>query len=249
MVADDLGECHFGHARECRSASTGTPIPAPATPNLDLIAGYGTVFPVAHNTAPWCFPSLVSIVTGRYQRSFNGHRRPGSALGTIPSTLRSLDGAPFLPDDPYNAGNKIGGYCTFRGGKLSSGSVGEDGFDLIARTSERTLGRVSMRRRRARPAAALRERRREHLRAGRGPQDGRPLQVPRRLALPHPRERARPSSAPSRSSCSTRRAFRTSRCARRSPSATTSSARAQPIPWGGSSTSAASAAGRAARPA
>jgi arylsulfatase A-like enzyme len=143
MIADDLGECHFGHAGECRSAQSGTPIPAPATPNLDLLAGYGTVFPIAHNTAPWCFPSLVSIVTGRYQRSFNGERRPGTAFGTIPSTLRSLDDNPFTLPDPYNAGNKIGGYCTLRAGKLSRGSVGEDGFDVAAGTSERVLGRVS----------------------------------------------------------------------------------------------------------
>jgi hypothetical protein len=142
MIADDLGDCHFGHAGECRSARTGTAIPAPVTPNLDLLAGHGTVFPVAHNTAPWCFPSLVSILTGRYQRSMQGSGRPGSTFGTIPKTLRSLDGTPFLPDDPYTAGNKIGGYCTFRGGKLARGAVGEDGFDLVARTSERTLGRV-----------------------------------------------------------------------------------------------------------
>lgn len=50
MIADDQGECHYGHAVECRSTQTGTPTEAPRTPNLDLLAGYGTVFPIAHHT-------------------------------------------------------------------------------------------------------------------------------------------------------------------------------------------------------
>src|SRR5262249_31179547 len=48
MIPDDLGECHYGFAGECRSVSTGTPVVAPSTPNLDLLAGYGTVFSIAH---------------------------------------------------------------------------------------------------------------------------------------------------------------------------------------------------------
>ncbi len=141
MIPDDLGECHYGHAGECRSAETGTPVPAPVTPNLDLLAGHGTVFPIAHNTSPWCFPSLTSILTGRYQRSFGNERRPATAFGTIATSLRKLDGTPFLPTDPFNPGNKIGGYCTFLGGKLT-GSIGENGFDFRARTGERVLGRT-----------------------------------------------------------------------------------------------------------
>jgi len=47
----------------------------------------------------------------------------------------------FLPDDPYNEGNKVGGYCTFLGGKLT-GSIGDNGFDARARTGERVFGRT-----------------------------------------------------------------------------------------------------------
>jgi hypothetical protein len=45
MIADDQGECHYGHAVECRSTQTGTPTEAPRTPNLDLLAGYGRCSP------------------------------------------------------------------------------------------------------------------------------------------------------------------------------------------------------------
>ncbi len=141
MISDDQGECHYGSAGECRSVQTGTPVRAPATPNLDLLSGYGTVFPVAHNTAPWCFPSLASILTGRYQKSMERQRRPATVFGTVATSLRSLDDNPFLPDDPYNAGNKVGGYCTFLGGKLT-GSIGDNGFDARARTGERVFGRT-----------------------------------------------------------------------------------------------------------
>ena len=141
MIPDDLGECHYGFAGECRSVQTGTPVVAPKTPNLDLVAGYGTVFPITHNTSPWCFPSLTSMLTGRYQKSMESNRRPATAFGTIATSLRDLADTPFLPDDPYTPGDKIGGYCTFLGGKLT-GSIGDNGFDFRARTGERVLGRT-----------------------------------------------------------------------------------------------------------
>ena len=142
MIPDDLGDCHYGQAGECRSAETGTPVLAPRTPNLDLLAGYGTVFPIAHNTAAWCFPSLTSMLTGRYQRSFEGRPRPATSFGTIATSLRKVNDNPFLPDDPFTPTNKIGGYCTFLGGKLT-GSIGDNGFDFRARTGERVLGRTT----------------------------------------------------------------------------------------------------------
>jgi hypothetical protein len=67
IISDDQGECHYGTAGECRSAQTGTPIPPPSTPNLDVLAAYGTMFPIAHNTASWCFPSLNSMLTGGWR--------------------------------------------------------------------------------------------------------------------------------------------------------------------------------------
>jgi hypothetical protein len=142
MISDDQAACHYGHAGECRSVNTGTPIPAPSTPNLDLLAGHGTVFPVAHNTAAWCFPSLTSILTGRYQKSMANQSRVADAFGTIAKSLRNLDGVPGLQADPFNAGNRVGGYCTLLGGKFI-GSIGDAGFDARARTGERLLGRTT----------------------------------------------------------------------------------------------------------
>src|SRR6185503_9186425 len=84
MLSDDQGDCHYGMAGECRSAQTGTPIPAPVTPNLDLLAGYSTVFPIAHNTASWCYPSINSLLTARYAKSFNSEARIATAFPTIP---------------------------------------------------------------------------------------------------------------------------------------------------------------------
>ena len=45
LISDDQGYCDYGTAGECRSVQSGTPIPPPSTPNLDLLAGYGTEFP------------------------------------------------------------------------------------------------------------------------------------------------------------------------------------------------------------
>jgi hypothetical protein len=110
LIADDQGECHWGTVGECRSTQTGTPIPPPSTPNLDLLSGYGTVFPIAHNTASWCFPSLDSMLTGRYARSYGGGSHIADRLTTIPKALRSLGGTGNAPADPYHAGNVVGGY-------------------------------------------------------------------------------------------------------------------------------------------
>jgi hypothetical protein len=140
MYSDDQGECHWGSAGECRSVQSGTPIPVPATPNLDLLSGYGTVFPVVHDTSAWCFPSINSLITGRYQKSFGGQQRVGTLFATIPKSLRSLGDDPLAAQDPYDGGNRIGGYCTFQGGKFT-GSIGDPGFDAIAHG--RLLGRVA----------------------------------------------------------------------------------------------------------
>ncbi|HEV7732790.1 MAG TPA: sulfatase-like hydrolase/transferase [Candidatus Binatia bacterium] len=141
MISDDQGYCQYGSARECRSPQHGIAIPAPVTPNLDLLAGHGTVFPVAHNSAPWCFPSLFSIVTGRYQRSFDGVAKPAEVFGTLPRSLRRLQGVAGAVTDPYDATNAIGGYCAFLGGKLTD-RLGDPGFHAYARTGERSIGRT-----------------------------------------------------------------------------------------------------------
>ena len=141
MVSDDQGACHYGSAGECRSFATATPIPAPVTPNLDLLAGHGTVFPVAHNTAGWCLPSLASILTGRYQRSLGGTSRLTQDFPTLPQLLRTLGGPSAAPPDPYRSSVRTGGYCTLLAGKLLSGGPFSAGFDGRIRGSVRRLGR------------------------------------------------------------------------------------------------------------
>ena len=140
FIGDDQGACHFGYAEECRSTETGTPVPPPKTPSLDVLAGHGTVFPIAHNTASWCFPSLASILTGRYQKNFGGTRKVNDTFFTmLPSALRGLAGTP-APNDPFNPGNKVGGYCTMLAGKFT-GALDQSSFDAVAKTSGRKLGR------------------------------------------------------------------------------------------------------------
>src|SRR5262249_45759288 len=59
---------------------------------------------------------------------------------TIPKAMRALDGDATAPADPYTAGNVVGGYCTFLGGKFTA-STGDAGFDALARG--RKLGRTT----------------------------------------------------------------------------------------------------------
>jgi hypothetical protein len=142
MISDDHGDCQYGSAGECRSPQKGLPIPAPVTPSLDLLAGHGTVFTVAHNTASWCFPSLFSMVTGRYQKSFGDSKKPADTFGAIPRSLRLLLGAtPAAQPDPYDVRNSIGGYCSFLGGKLTD-RLGNPGFHARGRTGERSIART-----------------------------------------------------------------------------------------------------------
>jgi len=139
MLSDDQGACHYGTDGECRSVQSGTPIPTPATPNLDVLAGYSTVFPIAHNTAAWCFPSINTLLTGRYQRSFGTTQRIADDHPTLPKVLRALGGDAGAPPDPFDDDGRIGGYCTFLGGKFTA-AIGDHGFDAEARG--RRLGRT-----------------------------------------------------------------------------------------------------------
>ncbi len=142
FISDDQGYCHYGDSVECRSTQTGTAVPAPRTPSLDVLASQGTVFPIAHNAASWCFPSLATILTGRYQKNFGGQRKVTEAAFTmLPNALRGLNGDVGSLNDPYNAGNKIGGYCTLLAGKFT-GALDESAFDGTAKTGGRRLGRT-----------------------------------------------------------------------------------------------------------
>jgi sulfatase-like protein len=140
FVSDDQGACQYGMSEECRSPQSGTPTPTPKTPNIDLLAGFGTVFPVAHNTASWCFPSLASALTGRFQKDFSNRKVSDALFSTIPNVLRGLTGDASAGADPYNAGNAIGGYCTLLGGKFVA-SLDQSTFDARTKSSFRVLGR------------------------------------------------------------------------------------------------------------
>jgi hypothetical protein len=143
VISDDQGECHYGSAGECRSTQSGTPIPAPATPALDALAATGTVFTVAHNTASWCYPSLNSILTGRYQKSFGGFRSQiADRFPTMAKVLRGLDRAPGTVVDPFDGEARIGGYCTLQGGKFTASSGRRVGFDARVDVGERRIGRI-----------------------------------------------------------------------------------------------------------
>jgi len=141
MISDDQSDCHYGSAGECRSVRSGTPIPAPSTPNLDVLAGYGTVFPIAHNTSAWCLPSRNSMLTGRYQRSIEGNRRLSEDFVTLPSALRGLAGEPGAVPGPLDPGGSIGGYCTLMAGKFTPAGD-RSGFDAEATVTERRMGRL-----------------------------------------------------------------------------------------------------------
>jgi hypothetical protein len=165
VISDDQGECHYGSAGECRSTQTGTPIPAPATPGARRARAGGTTFAIAHNTASWCYPSLNSILTGRYQKSFGGFRsRIAERYATIPRSLRQLGKAPGTVVDPFDADARIGGYCTIQGGKFTASS-GATPASMPASASASAGSAASTARRRAGWRAEVRHRRPGRLRS------------------------------------------------------------------------------------
>lgn len=162
FVTDDQASCAYGHAGTCYSIQNGFAIPAPVTPELDDLAARGTTFPIVHNTAAYCHPSLRSILTSRYQRNMGKVSNPSDVFATLPSVLRAatlhardtshsnepptdLDGPGGSPIDPYENQtwqggnvvdphpaerlpiNRIGGYCTYFGGKLGPGHANARG--------------------------------------------------------------------------------------------------------------------------
>ena len=144
FISDDQGDCHYGTAGECRSVQTGTPDSRrPSTPNLDVLAGYGTVFPIAHNTASWCFPSLNSMLTGRYQRSMDGSRNLADDFLTIPkrAARRSAAEAAHGPD-PSTPAAASAATAPCSAGKFT-GSRRQDRLRRPGATGERRLGRIA----------------------------------------------------------------------------------------------------------
>src|SRR5262245_17812654 len=82
------------------------------------------------------------MLTGRYQKSFQGMRRDLSGnFRTIPAVLRDLEGLPGTVRDPFDPDDVVGGYCTLLAGKFT-GAAGKTEFNGQARTGERALGRL-----------------------------------------------------------------------------------------------------------
>lgn len=132
ITSDDQGACHFGFAGSCRTDREGRPVPAPYTPALDRLAAQGKVFTVAHNSAPWCFPSLDTIITGRLppqRRCADASCRPPGARGDREPVGISV---PTLAQLLATAGP---GYCSYQVGKGTGA-----GFDASRRS--RRIGRT-----------------------------------------------------------------------------------------------------------
>lgn len=100
----------------------------PTTPNIDALAGRGTLFLSAYSQSNWTLPSFASFLTGRYPR----------ALGMFSGKGRVTD---FVYDDPPLRGSettlaealKAGGYRTaafFTGRHVGPEYGFAQGFDL-----------------------------------------------------------------------------------------------------------------------
>jgi len=70
IVADDLGYGELG----VQGYSKDIP-----TPNIDLIAAYGTRFTNGYVSGPYCSPTRAGLLTGRYQQRFGHEFNPGPA--------------------------------------------------------------------------------------------------------------------------------------------------------------------------
>jgi hypothetical protein len=144
-VTDDQGDYHYGSAKTAHSTQSGQAVPAPITPNMDLLSQYGTAFPIAHNAAAWCLPSLDTMITGRHQRSFVVPAAVTTSWDktflTVPEVLRSLGKStdPVLSDP--TRGNVTGGYCSVMLGKAGFGAS-QTGFHAQAGGSSQ-VGRIS----------------------------------------------------------------------------------------------------------
>lgn len=128
-LADDQGYCHYGFmAPGCRTSTTGTVIPVPATPNLDRLAlqpeneGRGRVFEIAYGNAAWSLPARETIQTGQLRKENVDPRIPRRFIA------QQLN----QPAGPR--------YCSFAGGgKL--GETDDRGLGYSAFRDERKLGK------------------------------------------------------------------------------------------------------------
>jgi len=99
--------------------------PSIQTPHMNALVQGGVLFPVTHNVASTCIPSLEGILTGRYQKDWGTGNNYRPAYLTIPIALRAA------------------GYMSYGAGKFWSG-YRETGFDQWLEHGRDEIGRDTM---------------------------------------------------------------------------------------------------------
>ena len=117
ILADDLGYGDVGWSWQGRRLGAEVRI---ATPNLNRLAGEGTVLPAHYCAAPVCAPSRASILTGRLQKT-NGC-----------SVRNNMFDHPITERDTIASVLKGAGYHTLAIGKWGVGGGGESGTPVTA---------------------------------------------------------------------------------------------------------------------
>ncbi len=118
VLADDLGYGDVGWTWQTRRAAGEARI---LTPNLDRLAGEGTVLSAHYCAAPVCAPSRASILTGRLQRKAGGC-----------SVRDNMFDHPITEPETLGTVMKRGGYRTMAIGKWGVGGGGESGTPVTA---------------------------------------------------------------------------------------------------------------------
>jgi len=122
ILADDLGYGDVGWTWQGRRPAGEARI---LTPNLDRLAGEGTVLASHYCAAPVCAPSRASILTGRLQL-------PGEC-----SVRNNMFDHPILERETVATVMKRGGYRTMAIGKWGVGGGGESGTPVSAHPLDR----------------------------------------------------------------------------------------------------------------
>ena len=126
LIGDDHGWPYYGFmgSKDVR------------TPNLDLLAEQGVVFPLAHSTSTLCRPSLISLLTGLYPIQYF-HRvqqlppdkiKPREATGIFTQRQQELWAFAIQNFDTLPRLLAQNGYVSFQAGKLWEGPFELSGF-------------------------------------------------------------------------------------------------------------------------
>jgi len=131
MIGDDHGSPYFGFMGE----------PNGVTPSMDALAAGGVTFTVGHSTAPYCRPSLRTLITGlhpiQYQLRLNAHiealrqesdwERMSPQERTQWTTVQKAAGLAEFDTLPKLLASK--GYVSWQGGKWWENSFRNGHFD------------------------------------------------------------------------------------------------------------------------